>query len=96
MQARANADLIADLECGKNVEEEKEEVLQWKTEYGDAEEEFVRIGTELQQDLRLPPASPDSVEDSFGNRSSEGVAAGVGITDQAGTNPNSEAAHIQD
>ncbi|XP_020877137.1 uncharacterized protein At3g60930, chloroplastic-like [Arabidopsis lyrata subsp. lyrata] len=85
---------IADLEGGKNVEDEKEEVLQWKAEYGDAEEEFVRIGTELREDLRLPPASPDSVEDSFGNRSIEGVAAGIGITDQAGTNLSSEAAHV--
>ncbi|XP_020866241.1 uncharacterized protein At3g60930, chloroplastic-like [Arabidopsis lyrata subsp. lyrata] len=94
VQARANAELIADLEGGKNVEDEKEEVLQWKAEYGDAEEEFVRIGTELREDLWLPPASPDSVEDSFGNRSIEGVAAGIGITDQAGTNLSSEAAHV--
>ncbi|KAG7559309.1 hypothetical protein ISN45_Aa05g009040 [Arabidopsis thaliana x Arabidopsis arenosa] len=94
VQARANAELIADLEGGKNVEDEKEEVLQWKAEYGDAEEEFVRIGTELREDLRLPPASPDSVEDSFGNRSIEGVAAGIGITDHAGTNLSSEAAHV--
>ncbi|XP_020871417.1 uncharacterized protein At3g60930, chloroplastic-like [Arabidopsis lyrata subsp. lyrata] len=93
-EARANAELIADLEGGKNVEDEKEEVLQWKAEYGDAEEEFVRIGTELREDLRLPPASPDSVEDSFGNRSIEGVAAGIGIMDQAGTNLSSEAAHV--
>ncbi|XP_020880716.1 uncharacterized protein At3g60930, chloroplastic-like [Arabidopsis lyrata subsp. lyrata] len=94
VQARANAELIADLEGGKNVEDEKEEVLQWKAEYGDAEEEFVRIGTELREDLRLPPASPDSVEDNFGNRSIEGVAAGIGITDQAGTNLSSEVAHV--
>ncbi|KAG7529492.1 hypothetical protein ISN44_Un137g000050 [Arabidopsis suecica] len=94
VQARANAELIADLEGGKNVEDEKEEVLQWKAEYGDVEEEFVRIGTELREDLRLPPASPDSVEDSFGNRSIEGVAAGIGITDHAGTNLSSEAAHV--
>ncbi|XP_020874491.1 uncharacterized protein At3g60930, chloroplastic-like [Arabidopsis lyrata subsp. lyrata] len=93
-EARANAELIADLEGGKNVEDEKEEVLQWKAEYGDAEEEFVRIGTELREDLRLPPASPDSVEDNFGNRSIEGVAAGIGITDQAGTNLSSEVAHV--
>ncbi|XP_020865710.1 uncharacterized protein At3g60930, chloroplastic-like [Arabidopsis lyrata subsp. lyrata] len=94
VQARANAELIADLEGGKHVEDEKEEVLQWKAEYGDAEEEFVRIGTELREDLRLPPASPDSVEDNFGNRSIEGVAAGIGITDQAGTNLSSEVAHV--
>ncbi|KAG7578906.1 hypothetical protein ISN45_Aa03g030710 [Arabidopsis thaliana x Arabidopsis arenosa] len=94
VQARANAELIADLEGGKNVEDEKEEVLQWKAEYGDAEEEFVRIGTELREDLRLPPASPDSVEDSFGNRSIEGVAAGIVITDHAGTNLSSEATHV--
>ncbi|KAG7568196.1 hypothetical protein ISN45_Aa04g010290 [Arabidopsis thaliana x Arabidopsis arenosa] len=94
VQARANAELIADLEGGKNVEEEKEEVLQWKAEYGDAEEEFFRIGTELRDDLRLPPASPDSVDDSFGNRSIEGAAAEVGIADQAGSNLNPGAIHV--
>ncbi|XP_020877122.1 uncharacterized protein At3g60930, chloroplastic-like [Arabidopsis lyrata subsp. lyrata] len=36
VQARANAELIADLEGSKNLEDEKEEVLQWKAEYGDA------------------------------------------------------------
>ncbi|KAG7599385.1 hAT-like transposase RNase-H fold [Arabidopsis suecica] len=94
VQARANAELIAELEGGKKVEEEKEEVLQWKAEYGDAEDEFVRLGTELREGLKLPPASPDSVDDSFGNRSIEGVAAGVGILDQAGTNLGSEAARV--
>lgn len=94
VQARANAELIADLEGGKNVEEEKEEVLQWKAEYGDAEEEYIRLGTELREDLKLPPASPDSVNDSFGNRSIEGVAAGVGVNDQSGTNRGSEAAQV--
>ncbi|KAG7536842.1 hypothetical protein ISN44_As13g007650 [Arabidopsis suecica] len=96
VQARANAELIAELESGKKVEEEKEEVLQWKAEYGDAEDEFVRLGTELREGLKLPPASPDSVDDSFGNRSIEGVAAGVGILDQAGTNLSSEAARVPD
>ncbi|KAG7572298.1 Ribonuclease H-like superfamily [Arabidopsis suecica] len=94
VQARANAELIAELEGGKKVEEEKEEVLQWKAEYGDAEDEFVRLGTELREGLKLPPASPDSVDDSFGNQSIEGVAAGVGILDQAGTNLGSEAARV--
>ncbi|KAG7593898.1 hypothetical protein ISN45_Aa01g026850 [Arabidopsis thaliana x Arabidopsis arenosa] len=93
-EARANAELIADLEGGKKVEEEKEEILQWKAEYGDAEDEFVRLGTELREGLKLPPASPDSVDDSFGNRSIEGVAAGVGILDQAGTNLGPEAARV--
>ncbi|CAE5960379.1 unnamed protein product [Arabidopsis arenosa] len=92
VQARANAELIAELEGGKKVEEEKEEILQWKAEYGDAEDEFVRLGTELREGLKLPPASPDSVDDSFGNRSIEGVAVGVGILDQAGTNLGPEAA----
>ncbi|KAG7556818.1 hypothetical protein ISN44_As11g028140 [Arabidopsis suecica] len=94
VQARANAELIAELEGGKKVEEEKEEILQWKAEYGDAEDEFVRLGTELREGLKLPPASPDSVDDSFGNRSIEGVAAGVGILDQAGTNLGPEAARV--
>ncbi|KAG7578973.1 Retrotransposon gag domain [Arabidopsis thaliana x Arabidopsis arenosa] len=94
VQARANAELIADLEGGKKVEEEKEEILQWKAEYGDAEDEFVRLGTELREGLKLPPASPDSVDDSFGNRSIEGVAVGVGILDQAGTNLGPEAARV--
>ncbi|KAG7536785.1 hypothetical protein ISN44_As13g007070 [Arabidopsis suecica] len=94
VQARANAELIAELEGGKKVEEEKEEVLQWKAEYGDAEDEFVRLGTELRENLKLPPASPDYVDDSFRNRSIEGVAAGVGILDQAGTNLGYEAARV--
>ncbi|KAG7530217.1 hypothetical protein ISN45_Un48g000010 [Arabidopsis thaliana x Arabidopsis arenosa] len=96
VQARANAELIAELEDGKKVEEEKEEVLQWQAEYGDAEDEFIRLGTELRENLKLPPASPDSVDDSFGNKSVEGVAAGVGILDQAGTNLGSEAARVRD
>lgn len=94
VQARANAELIAELERGKKVEEEKEEVLQWTKEYGDAEEEYVRLGTELQVDLKLPPISPDSVDDSLGNRSIEGVTAEVGITDQAGSNRGTEAAQV--
>ncbi|XP_020875152.1 uncharacterized protein At3g60930, chloroplastic-like [Arabidopsis lyrata subsp. lyrata] len=47
VQARANAELIAELEEGKKVEDEKAEVLQWTAEYVDAEEEYVRLGTEL-------------------------------------------------
>lgn len=74
VQARANAELIADLEGGKRVEEEKDEVLQWKEE-----------------DLKLPLASPDFVNDSFENRSIEGVVVGVGVTDQEGSNLGPEA-----
>ncbi|KAG7588766.1 hypothetical protein ISN44_As07g010880 [Arabidopsis suecica] len=81
VQARANAELIADLEEGKRVEDEKDEVLHWKADYGDAEEEYIRLVTELREDLKLPPASPDSVNDSFGNRSIEGTAAGRGVAE---------------
>ncbi|XP_020880742.1 uncharacterized protein At3g60930, chloroplastic-like [Arabidopsis lyrata subsp. lyrata] len=86
VQARANAELIAELEEGKKVEDEKAEVLQWTAEYGDAEDEYVRLGTELREDLKLPPVSPDSVDDSFGNRSIEGAAAAIGVADQSGSN----------
>ncbi|XP_020874178.1 uncharacterized protein At3g60930, chloroplastic-like [Arabidopsis lyrata subsp. lyrata] len=94
VQARANAELIAELEEGKKVEDEKAEVLQWTAEYGDAEEEYVRLGIELREDLKLPPVSPDSVDDSFGNRSIEGTAAAVGVIDQAGSNRDTEAAQV--
>ncbi|KAG7585544.1 hypothetical protein ISN45_Aa02g009010 [Arabidopsis thaliana x Arabidopsis arenosa] len=94
VQARANAELIAELEDGKKVEDEKAEVLQWTAEYGDAEEEYVRLGTELREDLKLPPVSPDSVDNSFGNRSIEGTAAAVGVTDQSGSNQDTEAAQV--
>ncbi|XP_020883539.1 uncharacterized protein At3g60930, chloroplastic-like [Arabidopsis lyrata subsp. lyrata] len=85
VQARANAEL----EEGKKVEDEKAEVLQWTAEYGDAEDEYVRLGTELREDLKLPPVSPDSVDDSFGNGSIEGAAAAIGVADQSGSNRGS-------
>ncbi|XP_020884676.1 uncharacterized protein At3g60930, chloroplastic-like [Arabidopsis lyrata subsp. lyrata] len=94
VQARANAELIAELEDGKKVEDEKAEVLQWTTEYGDAEDEYVRLGTELREDLKLPLVSPDSVDDSFGNRSIEGAAAAIGVADQSGSNRGTEVAQV--
>ncbi|XP_020866219.1 uncharacterized protein At3g60930, chloroplastic-like [Arabidopsis lyrata subsp. lyrata] len=94
VQARANAELIAELEEGKKVEDEKAEVLQWTTEYGDAEDEYVRLGTELREDLKLPPVSPDSVDESFGNRSIEGAAAAIGVADQSGSNRGTEVAQV--
>ncbi|XP_020887809.1 uncharacterized protein At3g60930, chloroplastic-like [Arabidopsis lyrata subsp. lyrata] len=89
VQARANAELIAELEEGKRVEDEKAEVLQWTAEYGDAEDEYVRLGTELREDLKLPLVSPDSVDDSFGNHSIKGAAAAIGVADQSGSNRGS-------
>ncbi|XP_020871357.1 uncharacterized protein At3g60930, chloroplastic-like [Arabidopsis lyrata subsp. lyrata] len=94
VQAWANAELIAELEEGKKVEDEKVEVLQWTAEYGDAEEEYVRLGTELREDLKFPPVYPDSVDDSFENRSIEGTAAAIGVTDQMGSNRDTEAARV--
>ncbi|XP_020877190.1 uncharacterized protein At3g60930, chloroplastic-like [Arabidopsis lyrata subsp. lyrata] len=94
VQARANAELIAELEEGKRVEDEKVEVLQWTAEYGSAEDEYVRLGTELREDLKLPPVSPDSVDDSFGNRSIEGAAVALGVADQSGSNRGTEVAQV--
>ncbi|XP_020890852.1 uncharacterized protein At3g60930, chloroplastic-like [Arabidopsis lyrata subsp. lyrata] len=94
VQARANAELIAELEEGKRVEDEKAEVLQWTAEYGSAEDEYVRLGTELREDLKLPPVSPDSVDDSFGNRSIEGAAVALGVADQSGSNRGTEVAQV--
>ncbi|XP_020881791.1 uncharacterized protein At3g60930, chloroplastic-like [Arabidopsis lyrata subsp. lyrata] len=94
VQARANAELIAELEEGKRVEDEKAEVLQWTTEYGDAEDEYVRLGTELREDLKLPPISLDSVYNSFGNCSVEGAAAAIGVADQSGSNRGTEVAQV--
>ncbi|XP_020871472.1 uncharacterized protein At3g60930, chloroplastic-like [Arabidopsis lyrata subsp. lyrata] len=94
VQARANAELIAELEEGKRVEDEKAEVLQWTAEYGSAEDEYVRLGTELREDLKLPPVSPDSVDDSFGNRSIEGTAVALGVADQSGSNRGTEVAQV--
>ncbi|XP_020884640.1 uncharacterized protein At3g60930, chloroplastic-like [Arabidopsis lyrata subsp. lyrata] len=94
VQARANAELIAEMEEGKKVEDEKAEVLQWTAEYGDAEDEYVRLGTELREDLKLPSVSPDSVNDSFGNRSIEGAAAAIGVADQTGLNRGTEVAQV--
>ncbi|XP_020881806.1 uncharacterized protein At3g60930, chloroplastic-like [Arabidopsis lyrata subsp. lyrata] len=94
VQAWANAELIAELEEGKKVEDEKAEVLQWTAEYGDAEDEYVRLRTELREDLKLPPVSPDSVDDSFGNRSIEGATAAIGVADQSGSNRGTEVAQV--
>lgn len=46
VQAKVNAELIAKLECGKKMEDEKEEVLKWTKEFGDAEAKYIRLGTE--------------------------------------------------
>ncbi|KAG7571784.1 Zinc finger CCHC-type superfamily [Arabidopsis suecica] len=70
-QAKANAELIAALESGNRIEDEKVEVLKLKEEFGDAEAEYVRLGAELLEDLKIPPVSPDSACDDLRNRSVE-------------------------
>ncbi|XP_020868238.1 uncharacterized protein At3g60930, chloroplastic-like [Arabidopsis lyrata subsp. lyrata] len=95
-QAKANAELIAELEAGKSIEDEKKEVEAWKEEFGDAEAEYSQLAVELLETLKIPPVSPDSAHDSLGNRSVEGEAVEVGVIDQAGTNLCSEAALVPD
>ncbi|KAG7594602.1 Zinc finger CCHC-type [Arabidopsis thaliana x Arabidopsis arenosa] len=73
-EAKANAELIAALESGKRIEDEKVEVLKLKEEFGDAEAEYVRLGAELFEDLKIPLVSPDSACDDLENRSLEGDA----------------------
>ncbi|KAG7567816.1 hypothetical protein ISN45_Aa04g006540 [Arabidopsis thaliana x Arabidopsis arenosa] len=90
VQAKATIELISELEGGKKIEEEKEEVLRWKAEFADAEEEYIRLGTTLREDLKIPPVSPDSVHDSLGQRSIEGAADEVGVIDQSGSNLGAE------
>lgn len=68
--------------------------MKWKEEFGDAEAEYVKVGAELLEDLKIPPVSPDSAHDGLGNRSVEGDAVEAGVTDQAGTNLAIEA--VQD
>ncbi|KAG7572292.1 hypothetical protein ISN44_As09g006600 [Arabidopsis suecica] len=80
----------SELEGGKKIEEEKEEVLRWKAEFADAEEKYIRLGTTLREDLKIPPVSPDSVHDSLGQRSIEGAADEVGVIDQSGSNLGAE------
>lgn len=95
-QAKANAELIAELENGKKIEDEKEEVEKQKEEFRDAEAEYIRLGAELREDLKVPPVSPNSAHKSLGNRSVEGDAIDVGITDQASTNLNTKAPQVMD
>ncbi|XP_020885912.1 uncharacterized protein At3g60930, chloroplastic-like [Arabidopsis lyrata subsp. lyrata] len=95
-QAKANAELIVELEEGKSIEDEKKEVEAWKEEFGDAEAEYSQLAVELLETLKIPPVSPDSAHDSLGNRSVEGEAIEVGVIDQAGTNLGSEAALVPD
>ncbi|KAG7568030.1 hypothetical protein ISN45_Aa04g008680 [Arabidopsis thaliana x Arabidopsis arenosa] len=92
--AKANDKLITELEGGKKIEYEKQEVLKWKAEYADAEAEYVRLGTELREELKVPPVSPDSTHNNLGNRSMEGFAAEVGIFDQARSNLRDEEAQV--
>ncbi|KAG7559369.1 hypothetical protein ISN45_Aa05g009670 [Arabidopsis thaliana x Arabidopsis arenosa] len=85
VQAKANnGELIFELEGGKKIEEAREEVLRWKVEFADAESEYIRLGIELREDLKVPPVSPDSIHDSLENRSVEGVADEMGVTIRPG------------
>lgn len=95
-QAKANAELIAEPENGMKIEDEKEEVDKQKEEFGDAEAEYIRLGAELREDLKVPPVSPNSAHKGLGNRSVEDDAIDVGVTDQAGTNLNTEAPQVTD
>lgn len=96
-QAKANAELIAEPENGMKIEDEKEEVDKQKKEFGDgAEAEYIRLGAELREDLKVPPVSPNSAHKGLGNRSVEGDAIDVSVTDQAGTNLNTEAPQVTD
>ncbi|XP_020884944.1 uncharacterized protein At3g60930, chloroplastic-like [Arabidopsis lyrata subsp. lyrata] len=95
-QAKANAELIAELEGGKSIEDEKKEVEAWKEEFGDAEAEYSRLAVELLGTLKVPPVSPDSAHDSLGNRSVEGDATEIGVTDQAGTFLDPAATHAEE
>ncbi|KAG7567962.1 hypothetical protein ISN45_Aa04g007950 [Arabidopsis thaliana x Arabidopsis arenosa] len=95
-QAKANAELIAELERGKKIEDEKEEVMKWKEEFGDAEAEYAKLGAELLEDLKISPVSPVSAHDGLGNRSVESDAVDAGVVNQAGTNLNPEAARVPD
>ncbi|KAG7583626.1 hypothetical protein ISN44_As08g031410 [Arabidopsis suecica] len=90
-QAKANAELIEALESGGTIEEEKEEVLKWKEEYGDAEAEYARLGAELLGDLEVAPVSPDFVPNVLGDRSIEGVVE-TEVVDPVGPSLTSEAA----
>ncbi|KAG7594083.1 hypothetical protein ISN45_Aa01g028630 [Arabidopsis thaliana x Arabidopsis arenosa] len=90
-QAKANAELIEALESGGTIEEEKEEVLKWKEEYGDAEAEYARLGAELLGGLEVAPVSPDFVPNVLGDRSTEGVVE-TEVVDPVGPNLTSEAA----
>ncbi|KAG7594045.1 hypothetical protein ISN45_Aa01g028240 [Arabidopsis thaliana x Arabidopsis arenosa] len=90
-QAKANAELIEALESGGTIEEEKEEVLKWKEEYGDAEAEYARLGAELLGGLEVAPVSPDFVPNVLGDRSTEGVVE-TEVVDPVGPSLTSEAA----
>ncbi|KAG7533613.1 hypothetical protein ISN45_Aa08g012350 [Arabidopsis thaliana x Arabidopsis arenosa] len=96
IEAKANAELIEALESGKRIEDEKEEVLKWKEEFGDSEAEYARLGAELFEDLKFSMMSPDSVNDGIGNRSVESNAADAGVLDQSGTNLNPAATDVPD
>ncbi|KAG7579702.1 hypothetical protein ISN45_Aa03g038210 [Arabidopsis thaliana x Arabidopsis arenosa] len=91
-QAKANSELIETLESGGKIEEEKEEVLKWKEEYGDAEAEYARLGAELLGDLKVAPVSPDSVQNVLGDGPVEVVETEV--VDPIGPSLTSEAAQI--
>ncbi|KAG7528643.1 hypothetical protein ISN44_Un166g000020 [Arabidopsis suecica] len=95
-QAKANAELIVELESGKKIEDEKEEVMKWKEEFGDAEAEYAKLGAELLEDLKISLVSPVSAHDGLGNRSVESDAVDAGVVNQAGTNLNPEAARVPD
>ncbi|XP_002878865.2 uncharacterized protein At3g60930, chloroplastic [Arabidopsis lyrata subsp. lyrata] len=93
-QAKANAELIAALECGGKIEEEKEEVLKWKEEYGDAEAEYAKLGAELLGDLKVAPVSPDSDQNVLGGRPVEDEVVETEVVDLVGPSLNSEAVQI--
>jgi len=78
--------LITKLEGGGSLEEEKKQVLAWKKEYDDAEATYNKLVVELKEELKIPPVFPNLIPNSLGNRSAEGLADEVGVTDHASSN----------
>jgi len=61
-------------------------VLAWKKKYTDAEATYNKLVVELKEELKIPPVSPNLIPNSLGNRSTEGLADEVGVTDHASSN----------
>lgn len=77
---------IIQKENAPTLDSEVEKLTGWRAELVGADGEFEKIESELKNELKLSPVSPDSMDSLLGAEPTENVAANVGITDFSSSN----------